>query len=67
MKMSSAQRPLPSIEIRVPIHFCQSVQAKDLIGIHNLCRADFVDRLVPRLDAEVGFEHVLDAPGAPCG
>ena len=30
MKMLSRQRPLPSIEIRVPIRFNRSVQGKDV-------------------------------------
>tara|TARA_Y100000815_G_scaffold174026_1_gene158354 strand:- start:2150 stop:2323 length:174 start_codon:yes stop_codon:yes gene_type:complete len=32
------------------------------IGIHDLGRAEAVDRLVQRLNAEAGFEGVRDAP-----
>lgn len=38
-------------------------ELRPLDGIHDLGRAEAVDRLVQRLDAKVGFERVRDAPG----
>lgn len=36
MKMLSRQRPLPSIEIRVPIRFSRTAQAKDVNRVPQL-------------------------------
>jgi hypothetical protein len=38
-------------------------ELRSLIGIHDLAWAEAVDRLVQRLNAEVGLEGVRDAPG----
>lgn len=38
-------------------------ELRSLIGIHDLGRAELMDRLVHGLDAEVGFQRVRDAPG----
>lgn len=34
-----------------------------MLNVHDLGRAELVERLVQRLDAEVGFQRVRDAPG----
>ena len=51
------QPPLPSVEIRVPTRFSRTVQAKDvngaLVRIHAPRRAEAVDGLIQRFDAEV--------------
>ena len=38
-------------------------ELRSLIGVHDLGRAERVDRLVQGLDAEVGFQGIRDAPG----
>ena len=38
-------------------------ELRALIGIHDLGRAEAADRLVQRLDADLGLQRVRDAPG----
>ena len=67
MKMLSKYRALPSIEILVfalqPVGPIKGGELAALVGIHDLGRAELMDRLVQRLEAEVGLQRVGDAPG----
>ena len=41
-----------------PVRPGEGRELRPLIGVHNLGRTELVDRLVQRLDAEVGFQRV---------
>ena len=63
MKMLSRYRALPSIEILVfaPLQPVGPVEGRELtalVGIHDLRRAELVDRLVQSLEAELGLKRV---------
>jgi len=46
-----------------PVNPGKGCELAALIGIHDLGRAELVDRLAQRLDAEVRLQRVGDAPG----
>ena len=61
MQTLSIQRSLPPLNIRVPIRFSRSVQAKDVnCEPHDLGRAIAVDGLVQRLNARHSASSVFD-------
>lgn len=45
-----------------PIRPSEGRELRSLISIHDLGRAEFVDGLAQRLDAEVGLQRVRDPP-----
>ena len=53
----------PGADPLQPVGPCEGRELRALIGIHDVRWAELVDRLVQRLDAEVGFQRVGDAPG----
>ena len=46
-----------------PVGPVEGGELRSLIRVHDLGRAELVDRLVQRLDAELGLERVGDASG----
>jgi hypothetical protein len=68
MKMLSMQRPRPSMLIRTPPSVSVVIQADPAnwlpwSRVHDLGRAEAVNRLVQRLDAEIRVHCVRQPPG----